>query len=101
MRENENNNKKEIHPVLTYKLEKGKGCINRDKNSCLNMMKIVRSLIEEKQRPEKYKRIKKERPIPDKKGDDGVQREVHIEEKIRRKEGKIKQKERIIRAKDR
>ena len=46
-----------IHSILIYKLEnKQSGCINRDKNSVLNMKKIVENLISTQERPEKYKR---------------------------------------------
>ena len=49
-----------LHSVLTYKLEKREmGCINRDRNSVLNMQKIMESLIKTGRRPEKYTRIKK------------------------------------------
>jgi len=51
------NGNQSIHSILIYKLEtKESGCINRDKNSVLNMKKIVRNLIETQERPEKYKR---------------------------------------------
>jgi hypothetical protein len=46
-----------IHSVLIYKIERNQsGCINRDRNSVLNMQKIVKSLINTQERPEKYKR---------------------------------------------
>jgi hypothetical protein len=35
---------------------KRRGCINRDKNAVLNMVKIVKSFIETKTRPERYRR---------------------------------------------
>jgi hypothetical protein len=48
---------KDLHPVLTFKMEKNvTGCINRDKNSVLNFEKIVKSLIETKERPIKFRR---------------------------------------------
>ena len=41
-----------LHAVLTYKMEnKRTGCINRDKNSCFNMIKIVNEWITNKKRP--------------------------------------------------
>jgi hypothetical protein len=48
---------KDLHAVLTFKMEKNvTGCINRDKNSVLNFEKIVKSLIETKERPIKSRR---------------------------------------------
>ena len=47
---------KEIHSVLIYKIGKESGCINRDRNGVNNMDKIVRKLLETKERPELYKR---------------------------------------------
>jgi hypothetical protein len=47
------------HSILTYKTEKGRmGCINRDRNATRNMIKIVKSYIERKERPERYRRTK-------------------------------------------
>ncbi len=47
---------RKLHSVLTYKLENNvMGCINRDKNACMNFKKIVKSLIDTKERPNKYK----------------------------------------------
>jgi hypothetical protein len=41
-----------LHVVLTYKMKnKRSGCINRDKNSCFNMIKIVNGWITNKKRP--------------------------------------------------
>ena len=45
------NNLKELHPVLSFQIDsnsgcKISGCINRDKNSVLNMERIIKSLIE-------------------------------------------------------
>ena len=41
-----------LHAVLTYKMENNRtGCINRDKNSCFNMIKIVNEWITNKKRP--------------------------------------------------
>ena len=41
-----------LHAVLTYKMENNRtGCINRDKNSCSNMIKIVNEWITNKKRP--------------------------------------------------
>ena len=53
-KEGEENRKEQIklHAVLTYKMEnKRTGCINRDKNSCFNMIKIVNEWITNKKRP--------------------------------------------------
>ena len=51
--------KRKIHAVLTYKMENNKsGCINRDENAVNNMIKIVKSQIEKKERPLKYRREK-------------------------------------------
>ena len=54
---------KELHAVLTYKNVIDKmtskslsGCINRDKNSVLNMIKIVSHLITHGERPDLFKR---------------------------------------------
>ena len=54
---------KELHAVLTYKNVLDKmtskslsGCINRDKNSVLNMIKIVSHLITNGERPYLFKR---------------------------------------------
>ena len=49
--------KKKVHSVLTFKKSKKEmGCINRDYNACLNMLKIVNELIRTKKRPEIYDR---------------------------------------------
>ena len=51
------NKKRELHSVLTFKMENNrKGCINRDKNACLNMRKIFNYYIETGKRPEIYSR---------------------------------------------
>jgi hypothetical protein len=48
---------KPIHSILTFKTgPKGSECINRDYNACLNMEKIVDSLMKTKKRPKTYKR---------------------------------------------
>ena len=48
---------RKIHSVLTYQTEsKRMGCINRDENAVNNMIKIVKSYIDKKERPEKYRR---------------------------------------------
>ena len=61
--------KKKIHSILTCKMSnKSRGCINRDYNACLNMCKIVKSLIENKKRPEKYCRSNKKLTNPSKGG---------------------------------
>ncbi len=56
-------NTKSLHAVLTYKLVSNmvsrsvsSGCINRDKNSVLNMLTIVLHLIKEGERPNIFKR---------------------------------------------
>ena len=49
--------KRKIHSVLTYKMEnKRYGNVNRDKNAVNNIKKIVTSYLENKKRPERYKR---------------------------------------------
>ncbi len=51
------NKKRELHSVLTFKMENNrKGCINRDKNACLNMRKIFNYYIDTGKRPEIYSR---------------------------------------------
>ena len=55
------NDKKEIsrklHSVLTFKTENNRlGCINRDENATNNMIKIVKSYLNDKTRPLKYTR---------------------------------------------
>jgi hypothetical protein len=46
-----------MHSILTYKMEnKRMGCINRDKNSVKNMIKLTNYYLEHKDRPEKFKR---------------------------------------------
>ena len=48
---------RKIHSVLTFQMENNRiGCINRDRNAVLNMVKIVKSFIDTKTRPERYKR---------------------------------------------
>jgi hypothetical protein len=48
---------RKIHSVLTYQTENNRmGCINRDKNAVNNMIKIVKSFLINKTRPEKYRR---------------------------------------------
>ena len=39
------------HSILTFKMNNRKGCINRDKNSCRNMLKIVEMYLLNKTRP--------------------------------------------------
>ncbi len=49
--------KRTLHSVLTCKMEnKRKGCINRDKNGCKNMMRIVENIRRGEERPEELKR---------------------------------------------
>jgi hypothetical protein len=46
-----------IHSVLTYKMETGRmGCINRDVNAVKNMRIIAQKWLENRTRPEEYKR---------------------------------------------
>ena len=49
---------RKMHSILTCEMEKTKrlGCINRDKNSCLNMRKIFQYHMVHKTRPERYRR---------------------------------------------
>jgi hypothetical protein len=48
-----------LHSVLTFKMSNNSECINRDNNASLNMVKIVKHLIETKKRPIEYCRQKK------------------------------------------
>ena len=51
---------RKIHSVLTFQMENNRiGCINRDLNAVNNMVKIVRSYLTDKTRPEKFKRTYK------------------------------------------
>jgi len=45
----------EMYSVFTYKMGNKMGCINRDYNAVRNMKLIVESLLETKERPEKFK----------------------------------------------
>ena len=46
-----------IHSILTYQTENNRmGCINRDENATNNMIKLVNYFIENKDRPEKFRR---------------------------------------------
>ena len=62
---------RKIHSVLTFQMEnKRMGCINRDMNAVNNMVKIVKTYLTDKTRPEKFKRdykfpeeIKDDNPI--------------------------------------
>jgi len=48
-----------LHSVLTYQMLNNRvGCINRDRNAVLNMMKIVREWISSKTRPLNFRREK-------------------------------------------
>jgi N-acetylmuramoyl-L-alanine amidase len=48
---------RKIHSILTYKMENNrKGCINRDRNGCINIRKIFNSYLEKNEIPEKYRR---------------------------------------------
>ena len=52
---------KKVHSVLRYKFGKEMGCINRDKNACMNMKKIVVNLMQHKERPEIFRREKNDK----------------------------------------
>lgn len=46
-----------IHSILTYQTENSRmGCINRDENATNNMIKLVNYFLENKDRPQKFKR---------------------------------------------
>ena len=46
-----------IHSILTYQTENNRmGCINRDENATNNMIKLVNYFLENKDRPQKFKR---------------------------------------------
>ena len=48
---------RKIHTILTSQMENNRyDCINRDKNSCKNMKKIVDHWFENGERPIKYQR---------------------------------------------
>lgn len=48
---------RKIHSILTYQTESNRmGCINRDENAVNNMIKIVNQYLQNKDRPEKFKR---------------------------------------------
>jgi hypothetical protein len=48
---------RKMHSILTYQMEnKRLGCVNRDKNSIMNMKKITDYFLEHRDRPERYKR---------------------------------------------
>jgi hypothetical protein len=48
---------RKIHSILTFQMEnQRKGCINRDKNGCLNIKKIFDSYIKDGKRPLRYQR---------------------------------------------
>ena len=48
---------KKLHPVLTYRMENNRiGCLNRDKNSCLNMLNIIETWKLKKEYPTYLKR---------------------------------------------
>ena len=51
------------HSILTYKMENGRlGCINRDRNACLNMIKLFVHFLKTGERHIKYCRGFKEEP---------------------------------------
>ena len=57
-----NGEKKEMYSILTYTMgNKRKGCINRDRNATLNMIEIVKTLIETKERPKEFQREKEKK----------------------------------------
>jgi len=47
---------RKIHSVLTYPMNQGLGCINRDSNGRQNIRKLFRYYLETGGRPEKYQR---------------------------------------------
>ena len=48
---------RKMHSILTYKMENNRmGCINRDKNGCLNIKKVYDYYMEHGERPLKYDR---------------------------------------------
>ena len=48
---------RKIHSILRYQTESNRmGCINRDENAVNNMIKIIKSYLIDKTRPEKYRR---------------------------------------------
>jgi hypothetical protein len=67
--------RKQLHAVLSYKKELGvateetveRGCINRDKNSIMNMLKIIKSLLNSEQIPVTFRRKKERTALPVKK----------------------------------
>ena len=56
---------KKLHPVLTYRMENNRiGCLNRDKNSCLNMLNIIETWKLKKEYPTYLKRsISNDNPL--------------------------------------
>lgn len=51
---------RKIHSILTYQTESNRmGCVNRDENAVNNMIKIVNQYLQNKDRPEKFKRCYK------------------------------------------
>lgn len=48
---------RKIHSIFTYKMEnKRMGCINRNKNACINFEKIVKNLLLKGERPKAFRR---------------------------------------------
>ena len=47
---------RKIHSVLTYQMNQGLGCINRDSNGRQNIRKLFEYYLETGERPEKYRR---------------------------------------------
>jgi len=46
-----------MHPILIYQMENGRlGCINRDRNGALNIMKVSELILRKGKRPEEYEK---------------------------------------------
>lgn len=76
-----------LHSVLTYKMENNvMGCINRDKNACMNMRLIVETLIMVGEKPERFRREKKTTKPMDVYVNPSGAEKVHIEQDIKQKE---------------
>ena len=59
LRDAKTGKKRKVHTVLTYKMVNGRvGCINRDRNAVLNMLKITQHTLKYGKRPIKYTRSK-------------------------------------------
>lgn len=67
---------RKIHSILTYQTESNRlGCINRDENAVNNMIKIVKSYLTNKTRPEKFRRDYK---FPEKIKDDNLSSNINV-----------------------